>query len=137
MCPRASCTATMVDSDGLRNVLEAYLQILVQRLDICISNMAHIDTGVVSGTDRTPYRRKVFVLHDDGTTTVESDPSPFLLEWAPAHPYAIKTGDRQGYVPHPNVIRIVEEIELISIAVEMKIIRDALSALFDRTYRHQ
>ncbi len=129
--------ATMVDSAELRNALEAYLQILVQRLDVCVSNIVNIDTGVVSSTDPTPYRRKVFVLHDDGTTTVESDPSPFLHEWAPAHPYAIKTGDRQGYVLHPNVDPIVEGIELESIAAEHRIIRDALGALFDRTYRHQ
>ena len=45
---------------------------------------------------------------------IEDDQSPFRLVYDPAHPDAIKTGPKIGYVEMPNINIVMEMTDLIS-----------------------
>lgn len=89
-----------------------------QRLNVSASNMANADS--VTGPDGEPYRAKQVVfsvsqLSANGiggvsVAQVVDDPSPFRLEYQPAHPLA----DQRGYIRKPNVDVTAEMINTIS-----------------------
>jgi flagellar basal-body rod protein FlgC len=106
------------------------------RLDVIADNMANVNT--TRTPEGGPFRRSRVVMRP----RVESPywRSPFLpdsldngigrgvrvaeiqkdyaaenrLVWDPAHPDAIKSGERQGYVEMPNVDVVTEMVDMIS-----------------------
>lgn len=87
------------------------------RLRITAENIANVEsTGQSPGAD--PYRRKTvsFATTLDSVTganvvnvsSVDSDPSPFAVEFRPGHPAA----DEKGFVKLPNVNTIVEMTDM-------------------------
>lgn len=124
------------DSAELRAGLADYLSILCQRTDVISTNLSHICTASITGPVpegevALPYRRKILVVHEDGSTSVELDPSPFRLLWWPDDPMAIKDGKNKGYVRYPNVDEIVERIDLEIASREYEFVLAVLEKLYD------
>jgi len=98
------------------------------RMDVVAENLANAQT--TRGADGQPYRRKVVVLQEAGSTfgttldgamkgsgsggvkvtQIAQDATPDRLVYDPGHPDA----DARGYVSMPNVQPVTEMVDLIT-----------------------
>ncbi len=98
------------------------------RMDVVAENLANAQT--TRGADGQPYRRKVVVLQEAGSTfgttldgamkgsgsggvkvtQIAQDATPNRLVYDPGHPDA----DARGYVSMPNVQPVTEMVDLIT-----------------------
>jgi flagellar basal-body rod protein FlgC len=96
-------------------------------LDTIAGNIANMYSTRGEDGQPGPYRRRValFAAGDPSSgkaapgvhvAGVVEDPSPFRLEYNPAHPDAIKEGENQGYVQMPNVEASTEMINMMMAA---------------------
>ena len=94
------------------------------QLNVVAGNIANMYSH---GEDGEPYRRRVALfapgnpaLGDDApgvhVSRVISDPAPFRLEYDPSHPYAIQSGENQGYVRMSNVDQSTEMVNAMMAA---------------------
>ncbi|HWI06770.1 MAG TPA: flagellar basal body rod protein FlgC [Solirubrobacteraceae bacterium] len=98
------------------------------RMDVVAENLANAQS--TRGADGQPYRRKVVVLQESGSTfgatldgamrnaasggvrvaAIAQDATPNRLVYDPGHPDA----DERGYVSMPNVQPVTEMVDLIT-----------------------
>ncbi len=119
------------DSTNLRRALSKYIEIIVRRSNIIAQNIANVDTlQDLTESPLAPYRRQVLVVGDDGSGTIERDPSPFRLEWRPDDPLALKEGPDAGYVRCPNVDLVQEAIDLVMAEREYQAVQEIIRELY-------
>jgi flagellar basal-body rod protein FlgC len=97
------------------------------RLASISANIANRATILDSEGNVNPYRRRMvhFAPGDPSAKTtegrrmgvhvaaIEVDNAPFNMYWDPTHPYAYRDGPNKGYVPHPNINPVVEQINAL------------------------
>ncbi len=92
------------------------------RLDVISGNIANANvTRQEDGTIR-PYRRRfVTFMTGDGrggpgvhVDTVQQDPRPFRLQYAPEHPDRMRSGPYRDYVQLPNVNITMEYVDAMA-----------------------
>jgi len=95
------------------------------RLDVIASNLANSQSILDADGEPNPYRRKITVFQPGDPSArdpagrdlgvhvaeIEEDTAPFVKKWDPSSPYAKPEGHEDaGYVYHPNVNSVVENI---------------------------
>jgi len=91
------------------------------RMDVIAANLANAQVTRQADGRVEPYRRRfVTFMTGDGAggpgvhvASVEQDPSPFRLQWAPEHPDRIREGPLSGYVQMPNVNLTMEYVDAL------------------------
>lgn len=96
------------------------------RMDVVSSNLANLSSQVRDANgEMKPYEGKFVVFETDdsvGTkdgavgvkvTAVETEKVEPLYRWEPEHPYAIKTGPKQGYVAYPQINMTAEMVDAL------------------------
>jgi len=116
------------DSSICRRALVQYRRMLHLRMCVIAENIANINTTRDARGEKHPYRRRRVVARNNASVQVESDPSPFLKRYQPAHPDA----DADGYVLYPNVDRSVEDASSLEASVEYRTVTRILQR-FDPT----
>ena len=94
------------------------------RMDVIANNVANIRTTRDAQGRSIPYRRQIALFAAgapgcaDGkgvrVAAIEGDQAPFLKEWKPEHPDAVKSGRDKGYVYFPNVNYEVEMVDMVA-----------------------
>lgn len=98
------------------------------RMDVIASNLANRDTVADANGQPNPFRRKIAIMaqgdpagrSNDSRTLgasmkqIVDDPAPFRKVWDPSSPFARPKGDPdEGYVYHPNVDPVTEQINAV------------------------
>ncbi len=100
------------------------------RMAAIAANIANRSTILDDHGNVNPYRaRKVHFAPGDPSASspegkalgvhvesIEIDQGEFNYRWDPTSPYAIKKGDKQGYVPEPNINPVVEQLNAMEAA---------------------
>lgn len=89
------------------------------RLDVIAGNIANADVTRQADGTREPYRRQfVTFMTGDGaggpgvhTASLEDDPTPFRMRYAPGHPDRLRNGPWRDYVRLPNVNTTMEYVD--------------------------
>ncbi len=85
------------------------------RIDTAAANLANANTITTDGVTNSPFRRRIALLTaGDGrggpgvhVKEIIEDQGPFSKKYMPSHPLA----DDAGYVLHPNIESINEQID--------------------------
>ncbi|MBS0191399.1 MAG: flagellar basal body rod protein FlgC [Phycisphaerales bacterium] len=94
------------------------------RMAAIAANIANRSTILDDKGNVNPYRARhvIFAPGDPSASTaegkalgvhvaqIELDKGEFNYRWDPTNPYAIKKGDKQGYVPEPNINPVIEQL---------------------------
>jgi len=97
------------------------------RLNAISANIANRNAVLDAQGNVNPYRaRRVHFAPGDPSARsstgaalgvhvakIEIDNSPLNMRWDPGNPLAYQSGEKQGYVPEPNVNPIVEQINAL------------------------
>jgi flagellar basal-body rod protein FlgC len=90
--------------------LMGLLSVLQKQLDVTINNINNINTTKTA--DGSYFRRHSLKISEQGKIDILTDDvSQPRLVYDPAHPDAIKTGIKKGYVEYPNIDRKKEFYE--------------------------
>ncbi len=96
------------------------------RMDVISSNLANLSSQVRDANgEMKPYEGKFVIFETDeavGTkdgavgvkvASVETEKVEPLYRYEPEHPYAIKSGPKQGYVAYPQINMTAEMVDAL------------------------
>jgi len=115
--------------------LADYLRYLHARLDAIADNIAHANDALDPTDGRTPYRRKIVRLGNDGTPRLARDAAPFRIvrEIEPADPQTGLPSRRSVIYPNVDIDR--ELADANAAAYELSAVVDALCDLGEHAAR--
>ena len=91
------------------------------RLETVAANIANANTITDESGENVPFRRRIAILQEGGpggdprgvsVQEIKLDDAPFRLKYLPDHPLA----DADGYVKHPNLDPMIEQINALEIS---------------------
>ena len=91
------------------------------RLETVAANLANANTITNESGENIPFRRRIAILQAGGpggdpdgvhVQQIKLDDAPFQLKFMPDHPLA----DADGYVKHPNLDPMIEQINALEIS---------------------